>query len=281
MLGAIDRPIVVNGFEHTDFPCCEAPKHALAWAVAEAAVASTVWAALAEHGAVRPRESTLSRRFACPVSFRAWLHDQRQGRRGPRRHHGASCPVCREGAGLLTAPPTCAGCVALAADPDGLCAAEARVVDLARALAPWGAHEPARVIWRVRDPSQPAEPAAPVPLRLAAAGASMSARRPGMQSASIGSDALRRAAWRRAVDEDVIVQPRAGEGIWPTGASFTSLPDPFAALDALDALGYTLEALTDHDAVLSAPPAELTGPSFGELVELQDRSGTRPGAWPR
>jgi len=52
-------------------------------------------------------------------------------------------------------------------------------------------------------------------------------------------------------------------------------------VDALDGLGYTLEDLTDHDAVVCAPPAELVGPSFGELVEVQDRSGARPGARPR
>jgi hypothetical protein len=274
VLAAIERPIAVHGFAYTQFACCEAPKHALAWAVAEAGVAGTVWAALAERGAIRPCGSTLARRFACPVCFRHWWQDQRHG----RRHHGG-CPVCR-GAGLLEAPPTCVACVALAADPDGICAAEARVVDLARALAPWGAREPSRVIWRVRD-REPSRTAAPVPLRLAAAGASVSTRRPGMQAASIGSDAARRAAWRRAIDEDARVQPRAGKGVWPLGASFAALPDPFAALDALDELGYTLEDLTDDAAVLCAPPAELDGPSFGELVELHDRDGTRPGAWPR
>jgi hypothetical protein len=134
------------------------------------------------------------------------------------------------------------------------------------------------VIWRVRD--QPAA-VAPVPLRLAAAGASLSTRRPGMPAASIGSDAARRAAWRRAVDEDASVRPRAGKGTWPTGASFASLPDPFTALDAVGELGYTLEALTDHDVVLCAPPAELTGPSFGELVEVRDRIRSRPAPRPR
>jgi hypothetical protein len=65
------------------------------------------------------------------------------------------------------------------------------------------------------------------------------------------------------------VRPRAGKGTWLTGASFASLPDPFTALDAVGELGYTLESLTDHDVVLCAPPAELTGPSFGELVEVR------------
>jgi hypothetical protein len=179
---------------------------------------------------------------------------------------------------MLAAPPTCVACVALAADPDGVCAAEARVADLARALAPWGACEPARVIWYVRDPLRAR---APVPLRLAAAGASISTRRPGMPAASIGSDAERRAAWRRAVAEDARVLPRAGEGTWPTGAAFASLPDPFAVLDALDELGYALEELAGRDAVVGAPPAALEGPSFGELVEVHDRSGARPGARPR
>lgn len=276
VLAAIERPIAVHGFAYTRFACCEAPKHALAWAVAEAGVAGTLWAALTERVAIRPGDSTLARRFACPVCFRGWWHDQRHSR-GVRRVHGELCPVC-QGEGLLEAPPTCVACVALAADPDGVCAAEARVVELARALEPWGARVPVRVIWRVRDE---ASTAAPVPLRLAAAGASMSTRRPGMQSASIGSDAARRAAWRRAVEEDARVQPRAGEGTWPTGAAFTALPDPFAALDALAELGYTLEELTGRDAVLCAPPAELAGPSFGELVEVHDRDGTRPGARPR
>jgi len=280
VLAAIERPIGVRGLAYTRFPCCDAPKHALAWAVAEAVVAGTIWAALAERGAIRPSGSALVRRFACPVCFRGWWHDQRHGQHEPRRAHGELCPVCH-GAGLLEAPPTCVACVALAADPDGVCAAEARAVDLARALAPWGAREPERVIWRVRDQPDPAAPAAPVPLRLAAAGASMSTRRPGMPGASIGSDAARRAAWRRAIDEDARVQPRTGDGMWPTGAAFASLPDPFAALDALDGLGYTLEELTDHDAVVCAPPAELDGPSFGELVEVQDRGGARPGVWPR
>jgi len=277
VLAAIDRPIAVHGFAYTRFACCEAPKTALAWAVAEVGVAGTVWGALVERGAVRPCGSTATRWFACPVCFRGWWHVQRHSRRAPLRVSGEVCPVCH-GAGLLTAPPTCVACVALAADPDGICAAEARVADLARALAPWGACEPARVIWRVRD--QPTA-AAPVPLRLAAAGASMSTRRPGMPAASIGSDAARRAAWHRAVAEDARVRPRAGNGTWPTGASFASLPDPFAALDALGELGYALEELTDRDAVLCAPPAELVGPSFGELIEVHDRSGTRPGARPR
>jgi hypothetical protein len=280
VLAAIERPIAVHGLAYTRFPCCEAPKHALAWAVAEVGVAGAIWTELAARGAIRPSGAALARRFACPVCFRGWWHDQRLGQHEPRRPHGELCPVCH-GAGLLETPPTCVVCVALGADPDGVCAAEARVVDLARALAPWGAREPERVIWRVRDLPGTAEPAAPVPLRLAAAGASMSARRPGMPAASIGSDAARRAAWRRAVDEDARVQPRAGKGMWPLGASFASLPDPFAALDALDGLGYTLEELTDDDAVLCAPPAELAGPSFGELVEVHDRGGARPGARPR
>lgn len=289
VLAAIERPIAVHGFAYTRFPCCDPPKTAMAWAVAEIGVAGSVWAALGEHGLVRPCEAVPARRFACPVCFRGWWHDQRFARRAPRRVDGDVCPACR-GEGLLAAPPTCVACVALAADPDGVCAAEARVVDLARALAPWGAGEPARVIWRVRD--LPAEPeteaeaeaeiaSVPVPLRLAAAGASISTRRPGMPAASIGSDAERRAAWRRAIDEDAIAQPRAGEGTWPTGARFRALPDPFAALDALLGLGYTLEALADPGAVLCAPPAELVGPSFGELVEVHDRGGTRPGARPR
>lgn len=98
-----------------------------------------------------------------------------------------------------------------------------------------------------------------------------------MPAASIGSEAECRAAWRLAVSEDARVQPRAVEGSWPTGASFASLPDPFVVLDALDALGYTLEELTDHDAVVCAPPAAEGGPSFGELVEVHDRRGARPG----
>jgi len=277
VLAAIDRPIAANGFAYTRFACCEAPKTALAWAVAEVGVASAVWAALDERGAIRPGGSRPARRFACPVCFRRWWHDQRNTRRAPRRVHGEVCPACH-GEGVLAAPPTCVACVALAADPDGICAAEARVADLARALAPWGAGEPARVIWRVRE--LPCA-TAPVPLRLAAAGASISTRRPGMPATSIGSDAERRAAWRRAVGEDARVLPRAGKGTWPTGASFASLPDPFAALDALEGLGYTLEDLTDHDAVVCAPPAELAGPAFGELIEVQDRSGARPGARPR
>jgi hypothetical protein len=277
VLATIERPIAVHGFAHTRFPCCEAPKHALAWAVAEAGVAGTVWAALAERGAIPPGGAAPIRRFACPVCFRGWWHDRRHRLRAPRHRHGEVCPLCR-GAGLLVAPPTCVACVALAADPDGVRAAEARVVDLARALAPWGARVPERVIWRVREPSATA---APVPLRLAAAGASLSTRRPGMPAASIGSDDARRAAWRRAVDEGALVQPRAGTGTWPTGASFAALPDPFAALGALAALGYTLEELADQDAVVCAPPAELAGPAFGELVEVHDRDGVRPGARPR
>lgn len=271
VLAAIERPIVVHGHEHTRFACCEAPKHALSWAVAEVGVAATVWAALAEHGAIPPGGATPARRFACPVCFRSWWHEQRHGRRAPRPSHRETCPVCR-GAGLLAAPPTCVACVALAADPGGVCAAEARVADLARALAPWGASPPVRVIWRVRD--QPSA-VAPVPLRLAAAGASISTRRPGMPAASIGSDDARRAAWQRAVREDARVAPRAGTGTWPIGASFASLPDPFAALDALGELGYTLEDLTDHGAVMYAPPAELAGPSFGELIEVHDRGAPR------
>lgn len=211
------------------------------------------------------------------MCFRGWWHAQRHGGRAQRRGHGEACPVC-DGAGLLAAPPTCVACVALAADPDGVCAAEARVAELARALAPWGARDPARVIWRVHDAPRAS---APVPLRLAAAGASLSMRRPGMPAASIGSDAERRAAWRRAVSEDAHVRPRAGEGTWPTGAAFAWLPDPFAALDALSELGYTLEDFTDHGAVMCAPPAELIGPAFGELVEVHDRTGARPGARPR
>ncbi len=277
VLAAIDRPIAVHGFAYTRFACCEAPKNALAWAVAEVKVAGAVWAALAEHGAIRPGGPAPERRFACPVCFRGWWHDQQHGRRAPRRVHGEVCPVCH-GTGLLAAPPTCVACVALAADPDGVCAAEAGVVDLARALAPWGAREPALVIWRVHGQSCAG---APVPLRLAAAGASISTRRPGMPATSIGSDAERRAAWRRAVGEDARVRPRAGRGTWPTGAAFAALPDPFAALDVLGGLGYTLEALTDHGAVVCAPPAELAGPSFGELVEVHDRTGARPGARPR
>jgi hypothetical protein len=277
VMAAIERPIAVHGLAYTQFPCCDAPKTALAWAVAEAGVARTVWAALGEHGLIRPCGAMPARRFACPVCFRGWWHAQRHARGAPLSVHGESCPVCH-GEGLLAAPPTCVACVALAADPDGVCAAEARVADLARALAPWGASEPARVIWRVRD--QPSA-TVPIPLRLAAAGASISTRRPGMPATSIGSDAERRAAWRRAVGGDVRVQPRAGEGPWPTGASFAALPDPFAALDALEGLGYTLEELADHGAVVYAPPAELAGPSFGELVEVHDRIGTRPGARPR
>jgi hypothetical protein len=180
VLAVIDRPIAVRGLAYTRFACCDAPKHALAWAVAEVGVAGAVWAALAERGAIQWAGSTPARRFACPVCFRGWWHDQRHGWREPRRDHGEPCPVCH-GAGLLAAPPTCVACVALAADPDGIRAAEARVADLARALAPWGAREPARVIWRVRDPSRTV---VPVPLRLAAAGASISTRRPGMQRRS-------------------------------------------------------------------------------------------------
>lgn len=284
VLAAIERPIAVHGFAYTRFPCCDAPKTALAWAVAEAEVARDIWAKLVEHGAVRPSGAeSAARRFACPVCFRGWWHEQRQQRlrhaqHGPRRAHGEVCPVC-SGEGLLLAPPTCVACVALAADPDGICAAEARVADLAGALALWGARAPARIVWRVHD--QP-RPGAPVPLRLAAAGASMATRQPGMPAASIGSAAERRAAWQLAVREGARVQPRAGRGPWPPlDTAFASLPDPFDALDALDALGYTLEELADHDAVLCATPAELAGPSFGELVEVHDRSGVRPGARPR
>ena len=77
VLVAIERPIAVQGLAYTRFACCEAPKHALAWADAEAGVARTLWAALAERGAVPPggpatgtRGAALERRFACPVCFR-------------------------------------------------------------------------------------------------------------------------------------------------------------------------------------------------------------------
>lgn len=280
VLASIDRPIAIDGHAYTQHPCCESPRNALAWAVAEAGVAGTLWAALRERGLVRREESAPERRFACPVCFRGWWHSQRHTRAARRRGHhlqDEGCPLCR-GAGMLTAPPTCVACVALAADPDGICAAEARVADLARALAPWGAREPTHVIWCVRD--QP-HARAPVPLRLAAAGASISTRRPGLPAASIGSDVERRAAWQRAVSEDVLVQPRAGEGTWPTGAAFTALPDPFAALDALAELGYTLEDLVELYAVVCALPVELDGPSFGELAGVHDHRSAHPGARPR
>ncbi|MEZ4451944.1 MAG: hypothetical protein R3B09_20950 [Nannocystaceae bacterium] len=166
----------------------------------------------------------------------------------------------------------------MAVDPDGVSAAEARVAEITRALAPWGASVAERVIWRVRAPTHDAAPAA---LRVAVAAAAIATRRPGRSLEAHDTAATRRAAWRRAVDEDARVLPRTGRGVQPTGASFASLPDPFPLLDVLAARGDALVDLLRADAVVWTRPIALDGPAFGERVVLEDLRGARPGARPR
>jgi hypothetical protein len=88
-------------------------------------------------------------------------------------------------------------------------------------------------------------------------------------------------AWRRAVSEDAHVRPAPASARGPPARAFAWLPDPFAALDALGELGYALEDFTDHGAVMCAPLAALIGPAFGQVVDVHDRTGARPGARPR
>ncbi|MEZ4391747.1 MAG: hypothetical protein R3A48_11670 [Polyangiales bacterium] len=272
-LDALVRPITIRGHAYTAFPCCEAPKHALAWSVAEAEVARGAWGALAAKGAIPEAwRDDPARRFACPVCVRARRHAARHPRswhRGPAQ----TCPLCR---GVdLAAPATCADCVAFASDPEGVAAAEARVRELADALTPWGARPPGVLFWRTRATPRAVRCA---PLRSACEAAALAQRRPGEPPPSLATEDARRTAWREAVAGGLQVGARAGGPPAPTGVAFADLPDPFEALTELAALGYALEELTERDAVLVAPPASLEGAGFGARLLLQDFGGTRPGA---
>lgn len=272
-LDALVTPITIHGHAYTAFPCCEAPKHALAWSVAEAEVSRGVWAALAAKGVIPEAwRDDPARRFACPVCSRARRHAARHPNSWSRRPAPA-CPLCRGVA--LAAPATCADCVAFASDPEGVASAEARLRELADALSPWGARPPGVLVWRTR-PTPRAVTCAP--LRSACEAAALALRRPGEPPSSLATEDARRTAWREAVAAGVEVGARTGGPPSPMGAAFADLPDPFVTLAKLAALGYALEELTERDAVLVAPPASLEGAGFGARLLLQDFGGTRPGA---
>jgi hypothetical protein len=276
VLAAVPRPIVVYGLAYVRWACCDSPAHARGWAVEEARVAARMWDAMIEAEVIDAAwRDAAARRFGCPVCFRHARHDRRIGvaPADRHRHAGMDCPVCA--GNDLAAPPTCGGVVAIAAAADDVLAAETHARALARALVPWGAREPAAITWRIRES---ARPFAPVPLRLAAAAASVATRPAGGPPLSIAGAADRRAAWRRAVaaDAHVAPHPRGRGRPWPDGAAFAALPDPFVPLAALGALGCALEDLTEREAVLALPPAPLAGERFAELVVLEDRHGRRP-----
>lgn len=272
-LDALVTPITIRGHAYTEFPCCDAPKHALAWAVAEAEVSRGVWATLAAKGVIPEAwRDDPARRFACPVCFRARRHAALHPSSWNRRP-SSTCPLCRGVA--LAAPATCADCVVFASDPEGVAAAEARVRELAVALAPWGARPPGVLVWRTRATPRAVTCA---PLRNACEAAALALRRPGEPPPSLATEDARREVWREAIAAGLDVGARTGGPPSPTGMSFAALPDPFVHLSALAAQGYALEELTERDAVLVAPPASLDGAGFGAHLLLQDFGGTRPGA---
>ncbi len=273
VLGALVAPISINGHAYTAFPCCEAPKNALAWAVAEAEVARSVWAALVARRVIPASwRDEPARSFACPVCARARRHAVRHPEPWSRRSR-LQCPLCR---GLaLGSPATCADCVAFASDAEGMVRAEAHLSGLVAALSPWGAQPPGVVVWRVRAAPRAIVPA---PLRRACEAAACALRRPGEPPPSLATDDARRAVWREAVAAGLEVGARSGRAPSPSGVAFAALPDPFVALEALAALGYALEALTAQDALLTAPPASLDGDGFGAHLRIQDDRGVRPGA---
>src|SRR4051812_31146181 len=123
VLGAIKRPILVNGFAYVRFACCDAPAHARAWAVEEAKGAGKMWEAMAAGRAIAPGWlTTPTRQFACPVCYRRARHDRTHHR------HGA-CPVCH--GETLVAPPTCEGVVAMASAAANVTVAERCARELA------------------------------------------------------------------------------------------------------------------------------------------------------
>lgn len=273
VLGAIATPITLHGHLYTAFPCCDPPKQALAWAVAEAEVARDVWRAMSSKG-VTPASwrDASARSFACPVCARARRHAAHHPNdwRGRSASH---CPLCRGVS--LAAPATCAECVAFASDPEGVAAAEAKVIELAAALSPWGARSPEAFVWRVRATPRAVRSA---PLRRACEAAALALRRPGEPPPSIATEDAGRAVWRAAIAAGLTVGARSGAVPSPTGLAFAALPDPFVSLGALAELGYTLEELTERDALLCAPPASLDGAGFGAHVRMHDHGRTRTGA---
>lgn len=258
VIESITNPITLHGHNHTQFACCEAPRYALEWSIAEAEVARRVWARLAEEGVI-PRGwiGHEARRFGCPLCFRAGRH--------AARHRGASrrpsCVLCRGEA--LDAPCTLVECVTLASDPEAVCAVEGMVSELAETLRPWGARPPAVFVWRVRAAPRVVTPG---PLHRACVSAALALRREGEAPASVHTPDARRAAWRAAVACDAWADAT-------NGVRFGALRDPWALLDELNARGFALEALTETDAVLCATPVPLGGPGFGSRVRL-----TGPGA---
>ncbi|MFO0629061.1 MAG: hypothetical protein U0325_26030 [Polyangiales bacterium] len=273
VLGAIATPITLQGHIYTAYPCCDAPKHALAWAVAEAEVAREVWNTMHARGVIPASwRDASARSFACPVCARARRHASHHPNDW-RVRSVSDCPLCRGAA--LAAPATCADCVAFASDPEGVAQAEAQVIELAAALSPWGARPPEAFVWRVRAAPRAVRPA---PLRRAFEAAALALRKPGEPPPSISTGDEGRTAWRAAVAAGHTVGARNGGAPAPTGFTVAALPDPFVSLGALAALGYTLEALTERDALLCAPPASLDGPGFGAHVRIHDRGHTRLGA---
>ncbi len=282
-LATVERPIVVNGAAYVEWPCCEAPAHARAWAVAEARVATRMWATMVERGFIDATWlDAPSRRFACPVCFR---RSRRTGAnflaatRGHGHRSSMHCPVC-QGGGALATPTTCGGVVAMAAAAAaGLVeAVEAEVRAFALALAPWGARMPATMIWRLRPRPRGH---APTPLRRAAASAAVAMRPPSGPPHPIATDDDRRAAWRRAVAADAKVTRRPTIDGWPDDITFAALPDPFVPFDAIARLGAAIEDLRDEEAVIGRPPAELVGERFADLLVIEDRGRRRPAARPR
>lgn len=267
VLAAIAEPVRIHGHYHTRFACCEAPKYALEWSIAEAEVARRAWRRLAEEGVI-PRGwlDDPSRRFACPVCFRRQRGAARAG--GPR---GASCVLCQGVS--LEAPSTLVECVTHASDPPALLAAEALVVELAEALAPWGARRPGVIVWRVRSSARAATLSS---LRRAWATAALALRRPGEAPARIDTAVAGRAAWRAAVAAKAVAGEGAGDSL--RGVRFTELVDPCALFDEIAARGYALEALSETHAVLRAAPRSLGGPGFGSKVLLTRHGVARRGA---
>jgi hypothetical protein len=154
---------------------------------------------------------------------------------------------------LFPHPPTVDACLALASDPSGIEAAESLAAEVRARLAPWGAPLPARIAWRVIDPTRLAPTKEPPLERVRAA---------------LFADRLALAEYNRAFNR---ARPAFKGGHYPSRGSALfhfaadaawrvvrhTQPNPFEPLLSLWRLGYALYAIRQQGLVLLAPTTEL------------------------
>jgi hypothetical protein len=146
-------------------------------------------------------------------------------------------------------PWSVAACVAFASDVAGVTQAEALARECVARLAPWGAPQPQRVVWRVVDP------ATWRPARVdALAQAERETFPPGPPSPPMPPRRGETWALRAFRDHTSAHKgwPARNRGLWRT-VRLPDRADPFEPLLALWATGYALDAITDDAVVLVCP----------------------------